>query len=113
MDSALGQIPIGAAHVRGARSGLERTVPLLYFSDGEDVILIASSYGRPKFRRLVLQPQGATRTSRSRSRDAAHRTRAHEVTGESTTACSAQAKQDLPRLQRLRARAQRASAASR
>jgi deazaflavin-dependent oxidoreductase (nitroreductase family) len=35
--------------VRGARSGLERTVPLLYFSDGEDVILIASSYGRAKF----------------------------------------------------------------
>ena len=43
------QIPIALLTVRGARSGLERRVPLLYFSDGDDVILIASSYGRPKF----------------------------------------------------------------
>lgn len=49
MDHAFGQIPIVLVSVRGARSGIERTVPLLYFNDGEDVILIASSYGRPKF----------------------------------------------------------------
>ena len=49
VDSALGTIPVGVLHVRGARSGVERKVPLLYFNDGEDVILIASSYGRPKF----------------------------------------------------------------
>jgi deazaflavin-dependent oxidoreductase (nitroreductase family) len=49
VDHALGQIPIVLLIVRGARSGVERTVPLLYFNDGEDVILIASSYGRPKF----------------------------------------------------------------
>ena len=49
VDHAFGQIPIVLLRVRGARSGLERTVPLLYFSDGDDVILIASSYGRPKF----------------------------------------------------------------
>jgi deazaflavin-dependent oxidoreductase (nitroreductase family) len=48
LDHAFGQIPIVLVHVRGARSGVERTVPLLYFNDGEDVILIASSYGRPK-----------------------------------------------------------------
>ncbi len=48
LDSALGTIPVGVLHVRGARSGVERSVPLLYFNDGEDVILIASSYGRPK-----------------------------------------------------------------
>jgi deazaflavin-dependent oxidoreductase (nitroreductase family) len=35
--------------MRGARSGRERTVALLYFSDGDDVILIASSYGRAPF----------------------------------------------------------------
>ena len=35
--------------VRGARSGRERKVPLLYFTDGDDVILVASSYGRAKF----------------------------------------------------------------
>ena len=49
VDHAFGQIPIVLVSVRGARSGIERTVPLLYFNDGEDVILIASSYGRPKF----------------------------------------------------------------
>jgi deazaflavin-dependent oxidoreductase (nitroreductase family) len=48
-DHTLGQIPVVLVTVRGARTGKERTVPLLYFSDGEDVILIASSYGRPKF----------------------------------------------------------------
>jgi deazaflavin-dependent oxidoreductase (nitroreductase family) len=35
--------------VRGRRSGIERTVPLVYFSDGGDVILMASSFGRPRF----------------------------------------------------------------
>ncbi len=49
VDSAFGQIPIAVVTVRGARSGVERKVPLLYFSDGEDVILIASSYGKAKF----------------------------------------------------------------
>jgi deazaflavin-dependent oxidoreductase (nitroreductase family) len=49
VDHAFGQIPIVLLLVRGARSGVERTVPLLYFSDGEDVILMASSYGRAKY----------------------------------------------------------------
>jgi deazaflavin-dependent oxidoreductase (nitroreductase family) len=49
VDHTLGQIPIVLVTVRGARSGRERTVALLYFTDGEDVILIASSYGRAKF----------------------------------------------------------------
>jgi len=49
IDHAFGQIPIVLLIVRGARSGAERTVPLLYFSDGEDVILMASSYGRAKY----------------------------------------------------------------
>jgi deazaflavin-dependent oxidoreductase (nitroreductase family) len=49
LDSAFGQIPIVVVTVRGARSGVERKVPLLYFSDDGDVILIASSYGKAKF----------------------------------------------------------------
>jgi deazaflavin-dependent oxidoreductase (nitroreductase family) len=49
VDHAFGQIPIVLVSVRGARSGVERTVPLLYFTDGDDVILIASSYGRAKY----------------------------------------------------------------
>ena len=35
--------------VRGRKSGVERRVPLVYFTDGDDVILMASSFGRPKF----------------------------------------------------------------
>ncbi len=49
LDSTFGQIPIVVVTVRGARSGVERKVPLLYFSDDGDVILIASSYGKAKF----------------------------------------------------------------
>jgi deazaflavin-dependent oxidoreductase (nitroreductase family) len=49
VDHAMGTIPIAVLRVRGARSGVEREVPLLYFNDGDDVILIASSYGRAKF----------------------------------------------------------------
>jgi deazaflavin-dependent oxidoreductase (nitroreductase family) len=49
VDHAFGQIPIVLLLVRGARTGVERTVPLLYFSDGEDVILMASSYGRARY----------------------------------------------------------------
>jgi deazaflavin-dependent oxidoreductase (nitroreductase family) len=49
VDSTFGVIPVVVVTVRGARSGVERKVPLLYFSDGDDVILIASSYGKAKF----------------------------------------------------------------
>jgi deazaflavin-dependent oxidoreductase (nitroreductase family) len=49
LNSALGVIPIVLLTARGARSGLKRTVPLVYFTDGDDVILMASSFGRPKF----------------------------------------------------------------
>jgi len=31
----------------GAKSGLSRTTPLLYFSRGDDVVVMASNYGRP------------------------------------------------------------------
>src|SRR5919107_408944 len=40
--------PIVRVTVRGRRSGEPRSSALLYFSDGEDVVLIASSFGREK-----------------------------------------------------------------
>ena len=40
--------PIVNVTVRGRRSGEPRTSALLYFSDGPDVVLIASSFGREK-----------------------------------------------------------------
>lgn len=40
--------PIVLLTVPGRKSGIERTVPLVYFTQGEDVILVASSFGRAK-----------------------------------------------------------------
>lgn len=40
--------PIVLLTVPGRKSGVERTVPLVYFTEGEDVILVASSFGRAK-----------------------------------------------------------------
>jgi len=45
---------------RGARTGKERTTPLAYFTDGDDVILIASAGGAPKhpawYRNVMANP---------------------------------------------------------
>src|SRR5688572_16382037 len=43
-----GALPTVLLTVRGRKSGIERTVPLVYFSEGDAVILMASSFGRPK-----------------------------------------------------------------
>ncbi len=40
--------PIVLLTVPGRKSGVERTVPLVYFTRGEEVILVASSFGRAK-----------------------------------------------------------------
>ena len=40
--------PIVLLTVPGRKSGVERTVPLVYFTQGDDVILVASSFGRAK-----------------------------------------------------------------
>ena len=49
ISSVAGLFPVVLLTARGARSGIERTVPLVYFTDGDDVILMASSFGRPKY----------------------------------------------------------------
>jgi deazaflavin-dependent oxidoreductase (nitroreductase family) len=45
----------------GARSGKRRTSPLLYFGDGEDLVLVASKGGFPKnpawFHNLMANPE--------------------------------------------------------
>jgi deazaflavin-dependent oxidoreductase (nitroreductase family) len=48
VTSAMGLLPVALLTARGAKSGVERTVPLVYFTDGDDVILMASSFGRPR-----------------------------------------------------------------
>jgi deazaflavin-dependent oxidoreductase (nitroreductase family) len=46
---------------KGAKSGIERTTPLVYVSDGDDVVLIASKGGNPKnpawFHNLKANPE--------------------------------------------------------
>ena len=69
----------------GARSGRPRTTPLLYFSDGDDVVLIASNYGgrrHPAWYRNVkanpdvtLSARGQTARYRAREAEGAERDR--------------------------------------
>ena len=41
-------LPVAMLTTRGARSGQERVNPIVYFNDGEDIVLIASSFGRER-----------------------------------------------------------------
>lgn len=47
-DSGFGLLPVVLLTVKGRKSGVERTVPLVYFTDRGDVVLMASSFGRDK-----------------------------------------------------------------
>jgi deazaflavin-dependent oxidoreductase (nitroreductase family) len=66
LSFAFGAAPVVLLTARGARTGRERTVPLLYFNDGPDVVLVASSYGRARhpawYRNLVAHPECELRT---------------------------------------------------
>jgi deazaflavin-dependent oxidoreductase (nitroreductase family) len=44
-----GTIPLVVLRSTGAKSGEPRDVPLGYFTDGDDVILIASNYGQARY----------------------------------------------------------------
>ena len=44
-----GLLPVVALTVRGARTGVQRTVPLVDLTDCDDVILIALSLSRPRY----------------------------------------------------------------
>lgn len=67
-------------HHRGARSGLPRTTPLVYFTDGDDVIVVASSGGSPHnpawYHNLLAHPE-VTLTDGQNTGPY----RAHEATG--------------------------------
>jgi len=61
VTAALGAAPQLVLVTKGAKSGARREVPLSYFTDGDDVILVASSYGRSKhpswYHNLVAHPE--------------------------------------------------------
>ncbi|MCW2650396.1 MAG: hypothetical protein JWR32_1372 [Mycobacterium sp.] len=46
VNLAVGAIPLVVLTSTGSRTGQPRDTPLLYFTDDDDIILIASSYGR-------------------------------------------------------------------
>jgi F420H(2)-dependent quinone reductase len=54
----------------GAKSGTRRTSPLLYFPDGEDVVIVASKGGYPKhpawYHNLMANPDTEVRVGRER-----------------------------------------------
>jgi deazaflavin-dependent oxidoreductase (nitroreductase family) len=56
----------------GAKSGVERTSPLLYIEDGEDVVIVASKGGFPKhpawFHNLKANPDTTVQVGRERRR---------------------------------------------
>jgi deazaflavin-dependent oxidoreductase (nitroreductase family) len=43
-----GTMPLVLLRTTGAKTGVPREVPLAYFTDGDDVILVASNYGQAK-----------------------------------------------------------------
>lgn len=48
LHTAKGAVPVVMLRTTGAKSGVPRDVTLAYFTDGDDVILIASNYGQAK-----------------------------------------------------------------
>lgn len=79
--STFAMAPVVAMTVPGRKSGEPRTTPLLYFTQGDEVVLIASSFGREKhpawYYNVMAHPE-VTLTARGRS----GRYVAREVQGE-------------------------------
>ena len=61
LSTAFGAAPVVMLRTTGAKSGAVRDVSLAYFTDGDDVILIASNYGQAKhpnwYHNLLKNPQ--------------------------------------------------------
>jgi deazaflavin-dependent oxidoreductase (nitroreductase family) len=80
-----GMMPLVLLRVRGRKSGQIRTVPLVYFTEGDEVVIVASSFGRAKnpawYLNLVANPDveltagGVTAPYRAREVSGAERER--------------------------------------
>jgi deazaflavin-dependent oxidoreductase (nitroreductase family) len=49
LHTGKGTAPLVVLRTTGAKSGVPRDVTLVYFTDGDDVILIASNYGQARY----------------------------------------------------------------
>jgi deazaflavin-dependent oxidoreductase (nitroreductase family) len=89
VNLAGGLLPVVLLTVRGARSGVQRTVPLVYFTDGDEAILIASSFGRPRYPawyhnikanpEVTLEAKGRSARFMARETDGEDRARLYEL----------------------------------
>lgn len=75
-----GVLPTLLLTVCGRKSGVERTVPLVYFTEGDDVFLMASSFGRPKLPAWYLNIKANPEVTLT-ARGVSDRYRATEVEG--------------------------------
>lgn len=61
VNLAAGVLPVAVLTSTGARSGRQRETPLVYFTDGDEVILIASNYGGTRhpdwYHNLIAHPE--------------------------------------------------------
>lgn len=68
--------PIVFLHATGAKTGERRVTPLTYFTDGNDVILVASNYGRSTnpawYRNVKSHPEVVLRAGAYESRYVVH-----------------------------------------
>src|ERR1044072_3157085 len=67
--SSVYPVPIMLLTTTGAKSGLPRTLPLLYLTDGDHLILIAPNYGKTThpawYRNLVANPKAEVLAGKS------------------------------------------------
>lgn len=90
--SLTGVLPTVLLTVRGRKSGVERTVPLVYFTQGDHVYLMASSFGRPKLPAWYLNIKANPEVTLT-ARGVSDRYRAVEVEGPERDALYEKAKQ--------------------
>lgn len=68
----MGKAPILLLHHRGRKSGKERTTPVLYLADGQDLVVVGSKGGTDKdphwFRNLVAGGETEVEVGRERRR---------------------------------------------
>jgi deazaflavin-dependent oxidoreductase (nitroreductase family) len=95
VSSWLSGIEVSMLTTSGARTGRPRTLPVLALPDGQDMILIASNFGRPRnpswYHNLRANPR-ATIVTGGVSREFV----AHELSGADRERCYARAEEIFP-----------------
>jgi deazaflavin-dependent oxidoreductase (nitroreductase family) len=95
LSSLLSGIEVSMLTTTGAKTGMPRTLPVLALPDGQDVILFASNFGRPRnpswYHNLRADPH-ATIVTAGVSRELV----AHELSGAERARCYARVEEIFP-----------------